>query len=307
MEATLLSSTRSLPQLIPRKPTNIRGSDLQWYCPPSTRSYPAISRNPLESSRRHFVFLDRPFLSIANKQFFANSSNQFRRDCMNVDGTSTQSLNVEAISPRQNDYANVLVSNEINDFENLPSRPKMFRNRFLNFVRLSSVLNNAAGSFFKSEIRRRLFVTALLIVISRVGYFIPLPGFDRRLIPQDYLSFSSGSADELGDFTGELKLSLFQLGVGPQIMASIIMQMVDVSWICNSGSSDSFLLFTSIFNLRSYSKSPTCDRDYPFIGLWCDDNNVDLSRFESNNLCGNIDWLHRNAIQYVVSALRHVT
>ena len=32
-------------------------------------------------------------------------------------------------------------------------------------------------------------------------------------------------ADELGDFAGELKLSLFQLGVGPQIMASIIMQV----------------------------------------------------------------------------------
>jgi len=37
-------------------------------------------------------------------------------------------------------------------------------------------------------------VTAVLIVISRVGYFIPLPGFDRRLIPEDYLSFVSGSS-----------------------------------------------------------------------------------------------------------------
>ena len=32
-------------------------------------------------------------------------------------------------------------------------------------------------------------------------------------------------ADELGDFTGELKLSLFQLGISPQIIASIIMQV----------------------------------------------------------------------------------
>lgn len=113
---------------------------------------------------------------------------------MNVEGTSAQSLNVEAVSPMLNDGANVPSSHEINGFESLQSRPKMFRNRFLNFVRLSSVLNNAAESFFKSEIRRRLFVTALLIVISRVGYFIPLPGFDRRLIPQDYLSFALGSA-----------------------------------------------------------------------------------------------------------------
>nr|KYP43211.1 Preprotein translocase subunit secY [Cajanus cajan] len=109
----------------------------------------------------------------------------------------------------------------------LELKPRMFRNRFLNFVRLGSVINGAAESFFKSEIRRRLFVTGVLIVISRVGYFIPLPGFDRRLIPQDYLSFVSGSSvDELGDFTAELKLSLFQLGISPQIIASIIMQVL---------------------------------------------------------------------------------
>lgn len=76
-------------------------------------------------------------------------------------------------------------------------KPKAYKNRFLNFVRLSSVVNNAAESFFKSEIRRRLFVTVALLVLSRVGYFIPLPGFDRRMIPQDYLKFVSGSVGEL--------------------------------------------------------------------------------------------------------------
>lgn len=78
-------------------------------------------------------------------------------------------------------------------FESSQSGTKAFRNRFLNFAKLGSVLNNAAESFFKSEIRRRLFITAVLLVISRVGYFIPLPGFDRRLIPENYLSFVSGS------------------------------------------------------------------------------------------------------------------
>ncbi|XP_024017370.1 preprotein translocase subunit SCY2, chloroplastic isoform X2 [Morus notabilis] len=151
---------------------------------------------------------------------------QICRNCMTIEGTSASSLNLETISPRITGGTDGLISQDINDFEDSHSRPKMFRNRFLNFVRISSVLNNAAESFFKSEIRRRLFVTALLIVVSRVGYFIPLPGFDRRLIPQDYLSFVSGSVDELGDFAGELKLSLFQLGVGPQIMASIIMQVL---------------------------------------------------------------------------------
>jgi hypothetical protein len=65
-----------------------------------------------------------------------------------------------------------------------------YRNRFLDLARLGAVAEGAAEAFFRSEIRRRLAVTALLIVLSRVGYFVPLPGFDRRLIPDSYLSFA---------------------------------------------------------------------------------------------------------------------
>ncbi|KAL9670256.1 hypothetical protein QQ045_007807 [Rhodiola kirilowii] len=65
----------------------------------------------------------------------------------------------------------------------------------MDFVRIGSVINNAADSFFTSEIRRRLFVTASLLVVSQIGYYVPLPGFDRRLIPLNYMSFTSGSID----------------------------------------------------------------------------------------------------------------
>ncbi|CAD6333895.1 unnamed protein product [Miscanthus lutarioriparius] len=88
-----------------------------------------------------------------------------------------------------------------------------YRNRFLDLARLGAVAEGAAEAFFRSEIRRRLVFTAALIVLSRVGYFIPLPGFDRRLIPDSYLSFSPLPAVDLGDFSSELKLSFFQLGI----------------------------------------------------------------------------------------------
>lgn len=39
------------------------------------------------------------------------------------------------------------------------------------------------------------------------------------------LKYQTVFADELGDSTPELKLSLFQLGVSPQIAASILMQV----------------------------------------------------------------------------------
>lgn len=128
-----------------------------------------------------------------SRKWVINSSDQFRSDCVNVESSSAESLNLDIVPSSSDEGADISNFNGVNSIETLHVTPKYFRNRFLNFVRLSSVLNNAAESFFKSEIRRRLFVTAVLLIISRVGYFIPLPGFDRRLIPQDYLSFASGS------------------------------------------------------------------------------------------------------------------
>lgn len=151
---------------------------------------------------------------------------KLRGRCFGIKAASTESLGYEQFLPEPNAGEVVLPLHDTGGDDSLRPRPKAYNNRFLNFVRLSSVLNTAAESFFKSEIRRRLFVTAILIVISRVGYFIPLPGFDRRLMPQDYLSFVSGSVNELGDSTPELKLSLFQLGISPQIAASILMQVL---------------------------------------------------------------------------------
>ncbi|XP_078444976.1 secY protein transport family protein isoform X2 [Wolffia australiana] len=121
---------------------------------------------------------------------------------------------------------NPLTRPEEKDDDEFKAAKLRFHNRFLVFARIGSVINEMAESFFKSEIRRRLFVTALLILVSRIGYFVPLPGFDRRLIPQDYLTFASGSMDELGDFSAEMKLSFFQLGISPQIGASIVMQVL---------------------------------------------------------------------------------
>ncbi|XP_048233324.1 preprotein translocase subunit SCY2, chloroplastic isoform X2 [Ricinus communis] len=175
----------------------------------------------LKKPRSNFWLYKRPFTSRTMKKFSVNSSDQLQSDYANA-----EPMSAEPIAPRADDGASFLSLNDASGNITLQSQPKMYRNRFLDFVRISSVFNNAAESFFKSEIRRRLFVTAVLIVISRVGYYIPLPGFDRRLIPQDYLSFISGSVDELGDLTAELKLSFFQLGISPQILASILMQVL---------------------------------------------------------------------------------
>ncbi|XP_077218171.1 secY protein transport family protein isoform X2 [Tasmannia lanceolata] len=185
-----------------------------------------LTDHPFGSHRKHSRLLTRCSSSNLNRRFSICCSDQLRSDYLEDEAMPLQASNSEITPLIREGGTNPQDSHDISDFRTLETRPKSFKNRFLTFVRLGSVVNGAAESFFKSEIRRRLFVTAVLILVSRIGYFIPLPGFDRRLIPQDYLSFVSGSVDELGDFSAELKLSLFQLGISPQIAASILMQVL---------------------------------------------------------------------------------
>ncbi|RYR62456.1 hypothetical protein Ahy_A04g020065 isoform F [Arachis hypogaea] len=138
----------------------------------------------------HFPSLNRSRCLKSYRKLSVNVSNGVRGEHRYVD----ELLNKEIIPMHSgNDGEAIVAAPGGDDCRTPPFRRKTFKNKFLNFVRFSSVINDAAESFFKSEIRRRLFVTAVLIVVSRIGYFIPLPGFDRRLIPQDFLSFASGS------------------------------------------------------------------------------------------------------------------
>lgn len=164
--------------------------------------------------------------SLKMRRFSVCCSDKLQSNQLNNEVISLESYKIENTPREPEDGVNLLASLGESNCHAPQMRPKRFKNRFLTFVHLGSLVNNAAESFFKSEIRRRLFVTAVLILVSRVGYFIPLPGFDRRLIPADYLSFVAGSVDELGEFAQELKLSLFQLGLSPQIAASILMQVL---------------------------------------------------------------------------------
>ena len=78
------------------------------------------------------------------------------------------------------------------------------------------------------EIRRKVYMMLLLLLIFRVGCFIPVPGLDRTTFSSiiggnDFLSLMSsitGGALSQG--------TVFALGIGPYINASIIMQLLSV-------------------------------------------------------------------------------
>ena len=78
------------------------------------------------------------------------------------------------------------------------------------------------------EIRRKVYMMLLLLLVFRIGCFIPVPGLDRSefssiIGSNDFLSLMSsitGGALSQG--------TLFALGIGPYINASIIMQLLSV-------------------------------------------------------------------------------
>ncbi|XP_016565642.2 preprotein translocase subunit SCY2, chloroplastic isoform X1 [Capsicum annuum] len=230
MEAAILSSYTPLSTTADFRirAGKFAGCDLHFCNLSLNRTHIPLKLKFSESSRRHFSLRKGLIFPNGRKELSSYFTHQLSSDYSSIRAAAAagETLHYGQSSSMSEDEEVSPTSIDANNFVSLQPKQKQFRNRFLHFVRLGSVFDNAAESFFKSEIRRRLFVTAILIVISRIGYFIPLPGFDRRLIPQDYLSFVSGSVDQLGDSTPELKLSLFQLGVSPQIAASILMQVL---------------------------------------------------------------------------------
>lgn len=90
------------------------------------------------------------------------------------------------------------------------------------------MLETLKNAFRNKEIRKKIFMTILLLVVFRLGCYIPVPGLDRTLFSDaitdnDFLNLMSGitgSALQNG--------TLFALGIGPYINASIIIQLLTV-------------------------------------------------------------------------------
>ena len=90
------------------------------------------------------------------------------------------------------------------------------------------MLQTIIKAFKVKEIRHKVYMMLLLLLVFRVGCFIPVPGLDREVFGEaittnDFLTLMSsitGGALSQG--------TLFALGIGPYINASIIMQLLCV-------------------------------------------------------------------------------
>ncbi|MFB9377366.1 preprotein translocase subunit SecY [Kineococcus gynurae] len=91
----------------------------------------------------------------------------------------------------------------------------------------------ALGRAFRTpDLRRKIFFTLGIIVLVRVGSFVPTPGVDYSAVQQCIAQAETGNSllGLVNLFSGGalLQLSVFALGIMPYITASIIIQLLTV-------------------------------------------------------------------------------
>jgi len=93
------------------------------------------------------------------------------------------------------------------------------------------MLQTIANAFKVAEIRKKLAFTAAMLLLYRLGAYIPSPGIDLNTVKDIESNFSGNSIlGFLNLFSGGSlsRLSLFALGIMPYITASIILQLMTV-------------------------------------------------------------------------------
>lgn len=83
-----------------------------------------------------------------------------------------------------------------------------------------------------TELRQRIFFTIGLLIIYRLGTFIPVPGIDTIALQQFMEEAQAGIGGILSMFTGGAlsRMAIFTLGIMPYISASIVMQLLGSMW-----------------------------------------------------------------------------
>jgi preprotein translocase subunit SecY len=93
------------------------------------------------------------------------------------------------------------------------------------------MLRTILSAFSVADIRKKLAFTAAMLLLYRLGAYIPAPGVDAEALKDIQENFQGGGVlDFVNLFAGGglERLSLFALGIMPYITASIILQLLTV-------------------------------------------------------------------------------
>lgn len=89
--------------------------------------------------------------------------------------------------------------------------------------------NLSWSSFSKAtELKQRILFALGLLIVYRIGTYIPVPGIDTVALREFVDAASTGLGGMLNMFTGGAigRMGIFALGIMPYISASIIMQLM---------------------------------------------------------------------------------
>ena len=89
--------------------------------------------------------------------------------------------------------------------------------------------NLSWNSFGKAkDLQRRIFYALGLLIVYRIGTYIPVPGIDSSQLRSFFEQANTGIGGMLNMFTGGAvgRMAIFALGIMPYITSSIIMQLL---------------------------------------------------------------------------------
>ncbi len=85
------------------------------------------------------------------------------------------------------------------------------------------------NAFKIKEIRKKILITLLLIVIYRLGCFIPIPGVNTTLLKEAVAQYDILGFLDLLTGSSFSQFTLFAMGISPYINASIILQLLTIA------------------------------------------------------------------------------
>ncbi len=94
---------------------------------------------------------------------------------------------------------------------------------------MSSETLNTTGAFSQAQdLKKRIFFTVLLLIIYRLGTYVPLSGIDPVALKEIMASSQKGLLGMFNMFSGGAvtRMAIFALGIMPYISSSIIVQLL---------------------------------------------------------------------------------
>ena len=90
------------------------------------------------------------------------------------------------------------------------------------------MFQNLIKAFKIKEVRNKIFITLLLLLVYRIGCYVPVPGLGGNMLLEEGSNYTF--LQLMSAMTGGALMygTLFAMGIGPYINASIIVQLLTV-------------------------------------------------------------------------------